>query len=110
MITYYEAMASLFEEHHPNKGWVFNCDIDDPKSLNGIRLEDGATIGFTWDDVLSEKIKLEAEYEAKKYQRDRKFKYDALNQFEMQFDDKKNGTTTWEDAIKSIKNKYPKPE
>ncbi|SVD66270.1 uncharacterized protein METZ01_LOCUS419124 [marine metagenome] len=31
-----------------------------------------------------------------------------MNQFEMQFDDKENGTTTWEDAIDAIKTKYPK--
>ena len=31
-----------------------------------------------------------------------------LNQFEMQFDDQVNGTTTWIDAINAIKSKYPK--
>ncbi len=38
----------------------------------------------------------------------RKAKYDALNQFEMQFDDAINGTTTWIDAIKAIKLEIPK--
>ncbi len=42
------------------------------------------------------------------YQRDRKKEYDNLNQFEMQFDDQVNGTTTWIDAINAIKSKYPK--
>ena len=44
-----------------------------------------------------------------KYQRDRKAEYDQLNQFEMQFDDKRDGTTTWADAINAIKKKFPKP-
>ena len=49
-------------------------------------------------------------WEAEDYARNRKLEYDALNQFEMQFDDKENGTTTWDDAVNAIKAKYPKPE
>jgi hypothetical protein len=43
-----------------------------------------------------------------KYKEDRKAEYDNLNQFEMQFDDERDGTTTWVDAINAIKAKYPK--
>lgn len=39
----------------------------------------------------------------------RKKEYDKLNQYEMQFDDLQNNTTTWQDAILAIKAKYPKP-
>ena len=39
----------------------------------------------------------------------RKTKYDALSQFEMQYDDAKNSTTTWIDAIDAIKVEFPKP-
>ena len=42
------------------------------------------------------------------YQRDRKEEYDQLNQFEMQFDDKENSTTTWVDKINEIKGRHPK--
>ena len=49
-----------------------------------------------------------AKYDAQEYARKRKAEYDALNQLEMQFDDKEDGTTTWEDAIKAIKTKWPK--
>ena len=38
----------------------------------------------------------------------RKNAYNALNQFEMQFDDAANGTTTWLDAINTIKQEFPK--
>jgi hypothetical protein len=51
---------------------------------------------------------LETEYATQEYSRNRKIEYDALNQLEMQFDDKEDGTTTWEDAIVAIKTKYPK--
>lgn len=44
------------------------------------------------------------------YSEKRKNEYSKLNQFEMQFDDRTNGTTTWVDAINAIKAKYPKPE
>ena len=63
------------------------------------------------DEKINTKItELQAEYDAQEYARNRKKEYDALNQFEMQFDDKENGTTTWDDAVNAIKAKYPKPE
>ena len=46
----------------------------------------------------------ERTYAEKRYK-----EYCRLRQFEMQFDDKEDGTTTWEDAINAIKTKYPKP-
>ena len=55
-------------------------------------------------------IELQAEYDSQEYARNRKKEYDALNQFELLFDDKINDTTTWDDAINAIKAKYPKPE
>jgi len=45
---------------------------------------------------------------ANEYKGLRKAKYDALSQFEMQYDDAKNSTTTWVDAINAIKQEYPK--
>ena len=42
------------------------------------------------------------------YSRDRKAKYDLLNQDELRFDDLENNTTTWVDAINAIKQEYPK--
>lgn len=58
------------------------------------------------DDELAELF-----YNAKleKCLNDRKRAYDKLNQFEMQFDDAINGTTTWKDAIVAIKEEFPKP-
>ena len=54
-----------------------------------------------------------AEYEAyvaaNEYKSLRKAKYDALNQYEMMFDDQRDSTTTWVDAIDAIKAAHPKP-
>ena len=58
--------------------------------------------------ITTEMARLQTEWDAQEYARNRKIEYDALNQFEMQFDDEVNGTTTWKDAIAAIKTKYPK--
>lgn len=50
-----------------------------------------------------------ARWIATQYSRDRKEKYDLLNQDEMRFDDQANSTTTWVDAINAIKAAHPKP-
>jgi hypothetical protein len=65
----------------------------------------------TLDQTLvdAEAIKLQAAYDAQAYARNRKVKYDALNQFELISDDSINGTTTHKDAITAIKAEFPKP-
>jgi len=58
--------------------------------------------------IAPEMARLKAEYE-NDYSRKRKAEYDQMgNQFEMMFDDKRDGTTTWVDKINEIKAKYPK--
>ena len=76
--------------------------------------------GLVWDEDNEDPIPSEAEVQAKMdeiqaqrdatlYQRLRKAEYDKLNQYELMFNDKINGTTTWQEAINTIKAKYPKP-
>mgnify|MGYP003326025350 CR=1 FL=1 len=72
-----------------------------------IKYHDGQTPP-TEKEIDTELARLQAEYDAQEYARNRKAEYDALNQLEMQFDDKKNSTTTWDDAIDAIKAKWPK--
>jgi hypothetical protein len=59
-------------------------------------------------EISTKLSELETEYDSQAYARNRKAEYDALDQFEMQYDDKKNSTTTWDDAIDAIKAKWPK--
>jgi len=61
-------------------------------------------------EIAAEVTRLQAVYDALEYSRLRKAKYDLLNQDEMRYDDIKNSTTTWVDAIDAIKAAYPKPE
>jgi len=58
--------------------------------------------------ILERAEELQAEYDSSQYARSRKEKYLKLNQFEMQFDDAANSTTTWVDAINAIKQEFPK--
>ena len=92
-----QALHSL----RPNAEWV----------LRGDELEwlDTEQTQPTEAEIQAEITRLQAEYDSQEYARNRKAEYDKLNQFEMQFDDQLNGTTTWVDAINDIKAKYPKP-
>ena len=60
-------------------------------------------------EITAEINRLQAVYDAQDYARTRKAKYDLLNQDEMRYDDVKNSTTTWVDAIDAIKAAHPKP-
>jgi len=62
----------------------------------------------TQAEIDAEVIRLQAEYDSQEYARNRKQEYDQLNQFEMQFDDDRDGTTTWVDTINEIKGRHPK--
>ena len=54
-------------------------------------------------------ILLAAEYEAQTYARNRKAEYPDLGeQFDMQYHDQIDGTTTWKDAIAKVKSDNPK--
>ena len=57
----------------------------------------------------TEMERIAAEWTATQYSRDRKDKYDKLNQDEMRYDDMINNTTTWRDGIAAIKAAHPKP-
>ena len=67
------------------------------------------------EDILAKQAELQADYDAKQYQRDRT-KLNGTNvypdiddQLDMLFHDKKDGTTTWEDAVQAVKDAHPKP-
>ena len=78
------------------------------QTVNGVRVE------LTADEIAecnareTAYISDKAEWDAQDYARKRKAEYNQLNQFEMQFDDKENSTTTWVDKINEIKGRHPK--
>ncbi len=80
-------------------------------TINGdVDATDANGNAVTLDEALitAEVTRLQAEYDSLAYARNRKAEYDQLNQFEMQFDDDRDGTTTWVDTINEIKGRHPK--
>ena len=61
-------------------------------------------------DIEAKMVDVQAEYDANQYQRDRAIAYPSIQeQLDMQYWDKVNGTTNWEDAIAKVKSDTPKP-
>ena len=60
-------------------------------------------------DIEAKMTELQAEYDANQYQRERATAYPSIQeQLDMQYWDKVNGTTNWEDAIAKVKSGNPK--
>jgi len=59
-------------------------------------------------DIEAKMTELQAEYDANQYQRDRIYP-SIQEQLDMQYWDKVNGTTNWQDAIAKVKSDTPKP-
>ena len=87
----------------------FTFEGNRPYTYESLIINDDSIEKPTKEFLESELLKIQNEWDAKEYARNRKLEYNTLNQFEMQYDDKKNSTTTWDDAIEAIKTKYPKP-
>ena len=68
----------------------------------------GNTVSLDETLITAEVTRLQGIYDSQEYARNRKAKYDLLNQDELRFDDLENTTTTWQDAINAIKLEYPK--
>jgi len=60
-------------------------------------------------EITAEIQRLQAEYDANQYQRDRATAYPSLNeQADMAYWDRQNNTTTLDDAISAVKLQFPK--
>ena len=57
----------------------------------------------------AEVIRLQAEYDAQGYARSRATEYPSIqDQLDLQYWDKVNSTSKWDEAVKAIKDKHPK--
>ena len=91
-----EALHSL----KPKAEWVLRDDE--------LEWHDTEQTEPTQSEIDAEVTRLQAVYDSQAYARNRKAEYDQLNQFEMQFDDDRDSTTTWVDKINEIKGRHPK--
>ena len=72
--------------------------------------KDNNPITLVQSDIDAARVTLNAEFNAVKYKTDRAEEYPSIgDQLDMIYWDKKNGTTTWDDAVEAVKDKYPKP-
>jgi len=103
-------IAHVLSEKYKGMEWSLNSAPTSEAEFNeGFTIHKANGVAKpTWVKLQEQLAEMQAEYDSKQYQRDRKVEYDKLNQFEMQFDDQRDGTTTWVDAINGIKDKYPK--
>ena len=61
-------------------------------------------------EINAEINRLQTEYEANKYQRDRADAYPSIQeQLDMQYWDAVNGTKKWQEAVAKVKTDHPKP-
>ena len=74
--------------------------------INTITWENGTT-PIPKADIEAKMVEVQADYDAKQYQRDRVYP-SIQDQLDMQYWDKVNGTTNWEDAIAKVKADNPK--
>ena len=83
--------------------------------INQITWHDGNPTNITDEQILTKQAELLVDYAATQYQRDRTVPpkhggYPEISdQLDMMWHDKKDGTTTWEDAVQAIKDANPKP-
>jgi len=96
---YYNALLALIGE-----GKVSSCSGRNAEYHDGVSVSDIPSDA----EIDAKLVELETAYDAQDYARKRKAEYDQLNQFEMQFDDKEDSTTTWVDKINEIKGRHPK--
>ena len=85
---------------NPNANFTINADdINQITWLNG-------TTPIPVADIEAKMVELQADYDAKQYQRDRAKEYPSMAD---QLDDiYHNGIDAWKATIKTIKDKYPK--
>ena len=81
--------------------------IDDSK---GAFNDKGNNIILDNTKVTAARAQIDADLKAIEYKVKRKIAYPSIaDQLDMQYWDKKNGTTTWVDAVTKVKTDNPKP-
>jgi len=96
-------IGKAIKKINPNAEYTYQAeDIDTIQWFNG-------TTPISKADIEAKMTELQAEYDANEYQRDRATAYPSIQeQLDMQYWDKVNGTTNWEDAIAKVKLDIPK--
>ena len=87
-----------------NKGYVYRGDNETLRW--GKKNTDEAP---TFEEIDLKARELQAEYNAQAYARSRATEYPSIqDQLDLQYWDKVNSTDKWGEAVKAVKDKYPK--
>ena len=107
--TKWDAVESLMTTTHPNKGYDHIGKQATIGNLDGLSIIDGTKVGFDWNDVENEIIRLQAEYDAQEYARNRQAEYPSLLELTVALYDTDDKSAV-EAKRAAVKLKYPKPE
>ena len=116
-----DVLVDLHKKHQwfgwsDSKNKIYSNIIIHPKIWNPDYTGDGHEEGLmdnpysipTEKSLTDALAKLQSDFDAQEYSRNRKVEYRSLNQLELISDDSINSTTTHKDAIVAIKTKWPK--
>ena len=88
-----------------NSNAEFSVNAEDYNQITWLN----GTTPIAVDDIKTKQTELQTDYDNKKYQRDREIAYPSIqDQLDMQYWDKVNSTTNWQDAIAKVKSDNPK--
>ena len=112
-ITGWSLLGDPTSEKEFNQMFKKHTGVDE----HGVAIEsdDPADFGVTWDQIVEKQTELQAEYDAKQYQRDRKISYPEIReQLDLLYHDMTAGkgdkTGEWYKAVNKVKTDNPKPE
>lgn len=79
------------------------------EDIDQITWYDGNPTKITHSQIIAKQAELQAEYNAQAYARSRATEYPSIqDQLDLQYWDKVNSTDKWGEAVKAVKDKYPK--
>ena len=88
-----------------NPSAEFSVNAEDYNQITWLN----GTTPIAVDTIKAKQTELQTDYDNKKYQRDREIAYPSIQeQLDMQYWDKVNSTTNWQDAIAKVKSDNPK--
>ena len=109
-----DIIKSIIAVRKAQDGQIPRVTVDED-DVTKITWHDDNPTSITNQQILDKQVELRADFDAKQYQRDRTVQperggYPSISdQLDMQYHDKVDGTTTWQDAIQAIKDAHPKP-
>lgn len=88
-----------------NPSAEFSVNAEDYNQITWLN----GTTPIAVDTIKAKQAELKTDYDNNQYQRDREIAYPSIqDQLDMQYWDKVNSTTTWQDAIAKVKSDNPK--